>query len=162
RLRQLQRGVPDGGCQLRLPPARRPGGATGRAAESLPRRRRRAAHRAVPRREARVTPDRGHGQARQGVAAQRAAAIALLRAAARARKDISALPAGSPYGRLQVDVAGCTLCLACVGACPVAALSDNPERPQLSFTEAACVQCGICVATCPEKVIGLEPRYNFS
>ena len=34
--------------------------------------------------------------------------------------------------------------------------------PQLSFTEAACVQCGICVATCPEKVIRLEPRYNFS
>jgi ferredoxin len=89
-------------------------------------------------------------------------ALAKLKAGAPAPKDIIALPAGSPYGRLQVDVAGCTLCLACVGACPVAALSDNPERPQLSFTEAACVQCGICVATCPEKVIKLEPRYNFS
>ena len=89
-------------------------------------------------------------------------ALAKLKAAAPAPKEIIPLPAGSPYGRLQVDVAGCTLCLACVGACPVAALSDNPERPQLSFTEAACVQCGICVATCPEKVIKLEPRYNFS
>ena len=57
------------------------------------------------------------------------------------------LPAGSPYGRIDVDIAGCMLCLACVGACPVAALSDNPERPQLSFTEAACVECGIRVAT---------------
>jgi ferredoxin len=32
----------------------------------------------------------------------------------------------------------------------------------VSFTESACVQCGVCVATCPEKVIRLEPRYNFS
>ncbi len=76
--------------------------------------------------------------------------------------EIIALPAGAPYGRIDVKVDGCTLCLACVGACPANALSDNPERPQLAFTEAACVQCGICVATCPEKVITLEPRYNFS
>jgi ferredoxin len=59
-------------------------------------------------------------------------------------------------------VPGCTLCLACVGACPANALSDHPDRPQLSFTESACVQCGVCVATCPEKVITLEPRYDFS
>ena len=85
----------------------------------------------------------------------------LLKAAPAPAEIIPSLPR-SPYGRIHVDVAGCTLCLACVGARPVAALSDNPERPQLSFTEAACVQCGICVATCPEKVISLEPRYNFS
>ena len=89
-------------------------------------------------------------------------ALAKLKAAAPAPAEIIQLPPRSPYGRIHVDIAGCTLCLACVGACPVAALSDNPERPQLSFTEAACVQCGICVATCPEKVIKLEPRYNFS
>ena len=89
-------------------------------------------------------------------------ALAKLKAAAPVPAEIIQLPPRSPYGRIHVDIAGCTLCLACVGACPVAALSDNPERPQLSFTEAACVQCGICVATCPEKVISLEPRYNFS
>src|SRR5262245_35912071 len=89
-------------------------------------------------------------------------ALAKLRAAAPTPAEIIQLPPRAPYGRIHVDIAGCTLCLACVGACPVAALSDNPERPQLSFTEAACVQCGICVATCPEKVIKLEPRYNFS
>ncbi|RMF07612.1 MAG: 4Fe-4S ferredoxin, partial [Alphaproteobacteria bacterium] len=61
-----------------------------------------------------------------------------------------------------VDVEGCTLCLACVGSCPANALADNPDKPQLRFTEAACVQCGLCKATCPEKVISLEPRYNFS
>jgi ferredoxin len=89
-------------------------------------------------------------------------ALAKLKATAPAPKDIIVLPKGAPYGRIHVDIAGCTLCLACVGACPASALSDHPERPQLSFTESACVQCGVCVATCPEKVIRLEPRYNFS
>ena len=77
-------------------------------------------------------------------------------------QEAIALPAGAPYGRLDIDVAGCTLCLACVGACPAGALNDDPDRPRLAFTEAACVQCGLCVATCPERVIKLEPRYDFT
>jgi ferredoxin len=39
---------------------------------------------------------------------------------------------------------------------------DNPELPQLTFQEEACVQCGLCQVTCPEKVIRLEPRFNFT
>ncbi len=50
------------------------------------------------------------------------------------------------------------MCLACVGSCPVGALLDHPETPQLRFIEAKCVQCGICAATCPEHAIALEPR----
>jgi ferredoxin len=60
---------------------------------------------------------------------------------------------GAPFGAIELNVEGCTLCLACVSACPTGALSDNPERPMLRFTEDACVQCGLCKATCPEKVI---------
>jgi ferredoxin len=71
------------------------------------------------------------------------------------------LPAGAPFGRVEVDVVGCTLCLACVGACPTGALIDNPDLPQLRFQEDACVQCGLCEATCPENVISLEPRVSF-
>jgi ferredoxin len=89
-------------------------------------------------------------------------ALAGLKESAPAPVDVIALPKGSPYGRIHVASEGCTLCLACVGACPANALSDSPDRPQVAFTEAACVQCGVCVATCPEKVITLEPRYNFS
>lgn len=89
-------------------------------------------------------------------------ALAALHEMAPQPADVVALPAGSPYGRLDVDVAGCTLCLACVGACPAAALNADDDKPRLSFAEAACVQCGLCVATCPEKVIKLEPRYNFA
>ncbi|MEO7010263.1 MAG: 4Fe-4S dicluster domain-containing protein [Caldimonas sp.] len=70
-----------------------------------------------------------------------------------------ALPAhGSPFGNLVVDTAACTLCLACVGACPEGALADNPDRPQLRFIEKNCVQCGLCASTCPEHAITLEPR----
>jgi ferredoxin len=75
--------------------------------------------------------------------------------------DIVALPAGAPFGAVEIDVAGCTLCLACVSACPTGALGDDPERPLLRFTEDACVQCGLCKATCPEKVITLKPQVDF-
>ncbi len=72
------------------------------------------------------------------------------------------LPPEAPFGGVKVDVDGCTLCLACVGACPTGALRDNPEQPQLRFQEDACIQCGLCKNTCPEKVISLEPRLNFT
>src|SRR3970282_631448 len=74
---------------------------------------------------------------------------------------ISPLPAGAPFGGVSVDVAGCTLCLACVGACPTGAIRDDPDRPWLGFNEDACVQCGLCRNTCPEFVITLAPRLNF-
>jgi len=90
-----------------------------------------------------------------------ALAMRELHRAAPAPVDVVALPKGAPFGTVNVDVAGCTLCLACVSACPTKALSDSPDRPQLSFKEDACVQCGLCAATCPEKVITLEPRLNF-
>ena len=76
--------------------------------------------------------------------------------------EILELPDAAPYGRIQIDVDGCTLCLACVGACPADALADSPDHPQVRFTEAACVQCGLCATTCPESVITLQPRYNFT
>src|SRR5262249_55670228 len=71
------------------------------------------------------------------------------------------LPHGAPVGAAELNVQGWTLCLACVSACPTGALSDNPERPMLRFTEDACVQCGLCKATCPEKVITLKPQLDF-
>jgi ferredoxin len=75
--------------------------------------------------------------------------------------DIVALPEGAPFGTLDVNVEGCTLCLSCVSACPTGALSDSPEQPMLRFAEDACVQCGLCKATCPEKVIALKPQIDF-
>ena len=88
-------------------------------------------------------------------------ALRELHRAAPAPVDVIALPAGAPFGTIEVNVAGCTLCLSCVSACPTGALADDPERPMLRFAEDACVQCGLCKATCPEKVITLTPRLDF-
>ena len=76
--------------------------------------------------------------------------------------DLLPLPPGAPFGTVTVDTEGCTLCLACVGACPTGALLDDETRPWLGFREDACVQCGLCRTTCPESVISLEPRLNFT
>jgi ferredoxin len=88
-------------------------------------------------------------------------ALRELQRAAPAPVDVIALPAGAPFGKVEVNVEGCTLCLACVSACPTGALLDDPERPMLRFAEDACVQCGLCKATCPEKVITLHPQLDF-
>ncbi len=73
-----------------------------------------------------------------------------------------ALPAGAPFGSIEVNRETCTMCLACVGACPEAALLDHPEAPRLRFIEANCVQCGLCAATCPENAITLVPRLELT
>jgi len=75
--------------------------------------------------------------------------------------DVISLPADAPFGAVEINVEGCTLCLACVSACPTGALLADAERPMLRFAEDACVQCGLCKATCPEKVITLKPQLDF-
>ncbi|OFZ89667.1 MAG: hypothetical protein A3F74_01505 [Betaproteobacteria bacterium RIFCSPLOWO2_12_FULL_62_58] len=75
-----------------------------------------------------------------------------------APKEEVALSAGAPYGTVLVDQQKCTMCLACVGACPEGALLDAKDTPQLRFIERNCVQCGLCEKTCPEDAIRLRPR----
>ncbi len=77
-------------------------------------------------------------------------------------KTVIALSKGAPFGEIQVNADKCTMCLACVGACPEGALADNPEQPQLRFIETKCVQCGLCEKTCPEQAIALVPRLNLA
>ncbi len=72
--------------------------------------------------------------------------------------DELALPAGAPFGTIVVDRDKCTMCMACVGSCPAAALQDAPQLPQLRFIERNCIQCGLCANTCPEDAISLQPR----
>jgi ferredoxin len=88
-------------------------------------------------------------------------ALRELHDAAPAPVDIIPLPERAPFGTIEVDAQGCTLCLSCVSACPTGALVDDPDRPLLRFSEGACVQCGLCQATCPEKVITLKPQIDF-
>src|SRR6266850_506157 len=54
---------------------------------------------------------------------------------------------GAPRGALLVNKQTCTLCKACIGACPEAALLDAADAPRLRFIERNCVQCGLCAET---------------
>jgi ferredoxin len=68
------------------------------------------------------------------------------------------LPAGSLFGAITIDASRCTLCKACIGACPSSALQDAEDAPKVRFIERNCVQCGLCETTCPEQAISLVPR----
>lgn len=77
--------------------------------------------------------------------------------------DRADLPVGAPFGEVTIDGGKCTLCMACIGACPGRALQDgtNREVPEVFFIEANCLQCGACVQTCPEDAVTLTPRMLF-
>ena len=77
-------------------------------------------------------------------------------------QQVISLPKGAPFGAIAINADTCTMCLACVGSCPEAAILDNMEAPQVRFIESKCVQCGICAATCPEHAITLTPRLNLA
>lgn len=73
-------------------------------------------------------------------------------------QDEIQLAKGAPWGSVAVNKETCTLCMACVGACPESALVDGRETPALKLIERNCVQCGLCVNTCPEDALALVPR----
>jgi ferredoxin len=76
-------------------------------------------------------------------------------------RPVAPLPAGAPFGTAEVDGKRCTLCMACVGACPGRALQHGRQTPELGFIESNCLQCGICTRTCPEDAIWITPRLLF-
>lgn len=55
------------------------------------------------------------------------------------------------YGKVLVNQDTCTLCLACVGACNVDALTAHATDNTLRFNASVCTSCGFCEVSCPEK-----------
>ncbi|QOR61265.1 ATP-binding protein [Sulfurovum sp. ST-21] len=55
------------------------------------------------------------------------------------------------YGNLIINQDTCTLCLSCVGACNVKALTAHAEDNSLRFNPSMCTNCGYCEFVCPEK-----------
>ena len=60
-------------------------------------------------------------------------ALRELHRAAPAPVDVVALPERAPFGAVEIDAAGCTLCLACVSACPTGALTRRPRAPDAAL-----------------------------
>ncbi len=69
---------------------------------------------------------------------------------------VISLSAASPFGRINVDHASCTLCMACTSVCPATAVTAGNGVPRLNFQQSACVQCGMCARACPEQAISLQ------
>ncbi len=55
------------------------------------------------------------------------------------------------YGSIKINQDNCTLCLSCVGACNVKALTSHAEDNTLRFNPSMCTNCGYCEFICPEK-----------
>ncbi len=72
------------------------------------------------------------------------------------------LPAGAPFGEIQVDRESCTLCMSCASVCPAAAVLAGQGVPQLNFIEQNCLQCALCISACPEGSISLRPRMLYN
>ena len=47
-----------------------------------------------------------------------------------------------------IDLEKCIACGACVGACPVGAITPNDEGKMVVDKEK-CISCGTCAAVCP-------------
>lgn len=89
-------------------------------------------------------------------------ALKHLHALAPAAQEQVSLPAGAPFGAIDVNREACTLCMGCVSVCPAGALEDGAELPRLVFKESHCVQCGLCAKACPEQAIALQPRLAYA
>ena len=70
------------------------------------------------------------------------------------------LSAPAPFGTIAV-APSCSLCMACVSACPAGALVADGKTPRLVQIEARCHQCGICRGVCPEECLSLMPRFLY-
>lgn len=53
---------------------------------------------------------------------------------------------------VNIDEDACIGCGACVGGCPVGALSLDDEGKSVC-DEGTCIDCGSCVGTCPVGAI---------
>jgi len=97
-----------------------------------------------------------------GLNDKRNMAFAAIDALSSNRDEVIRLPKNAPFGRVQVNGDGCTLCMACTAVCPAGALVAGGDEPRLLLHEINCVQCGLCAQACPESVITLEPRLNLN
>ena len=60
----------------------------------------------------------------------------------------------------EIDANKCTLCGACVTACPAGAVGLGERAAQIMGPKA-CTYCASCEETCPEGAIALRVEFVF-
>ena len=71
------------------------------------------------------------------------------------RSDEAILDASAPGGVVRIDPGECSLCGACVLACPTGAIARSEVEPELILDAARCLGCGRCAAACPEEAVAV-------
>ena len=82
--------------------------------------------------------------------------LAMATARASAMKAIAVLSGVPETAAAIVKPALCSLCLACIPACPFDARSLDPEQDAIVVDGLACQGCGLCMAVCPSKAARVE------
>ena len=88
-------------------------------------------------------------------------ALRELHRAAPAPTDIVPLPAGAPFGAVELNVEGCTLCLACVSACPTGALWRTPSGRCCASPRTPACNAGCARRPARRRSSRLKPQIDF-
>ncbi len=77
--------------------------------------------------------------------------LAMVTAKAAAVKALAVLSGEPEKAAAHVKTALCSLCLACIQACPFDARYLDSQREAIVVDGLACQGCGLCMAVCPSK-----------
>ncbi len=73
------------------------------------------------------------------------------------------IPADIPKGnrgRVDWDMASCTLCGLCEKRCPTLAVAVDKRIGVVSLQVYRCISCGVCADVCPKGVISIRQEYS--
>jgi ferredoxin len=103
---------------------------------------------------------KGKGKAPRRTGNREVLALAIAGFIEQTDKEVGGIkvPQGQPFGFVEVDDAGCTLCRSCANVCPTHAFKFEQDSQTLHFKHISCVGCGLCVQACPEDVMTLRPE----
>ena len=62
-------------------------------------------------------------------------------------------------GSIEINLAKCTMCGACVEICPASAIETDEASGRWMIQRMQCVLCGQCVDICPEKCLSAAADY---
>jgi ech hydrogenase subunit F len=69
------------------------------------------------------------------------------------------IPEGN-RGRIDWDMASCTMCGLCEKRCPTLAVTVDRKAGLVSLQVHRCISCGVCADVCPKSAISIRHDYS--